>query len=174
MALKWLFHFNIFDHVPDEPIEYYELALSANVPDYELKRMLKLVMASCIFTELEDETVQQNTVSRAFAHDENMRRGIPFFCDVVMPAASKMQDASTRWPDSEDSNETARNIALGNNLSFAQYLTECNQTEGYTRLIKLLGGEPIQQNVYSGNAIQAFDWANLPRGSLVADVSICL
>lgn len=79
MALKWLFHFKIFDHVLEEPIEYDELAESANVPVLELKRMLRIVMASFTFSELEDGTVQQTTFSRAFAHDENMRRGIPFF-----------------------------------------------------------------------------------------------
>lgn len=174
MALKWLFYFKIFDLVPEEPIAYDALAASANVPVLELKRMLRLVMASYIFSEPVDEMVQHNTISRAFAHDENMRRGIPFFCDVVMPAAAKMQDATTRWPGSEDSDETARNIALNHDLTFPQYLTECNETEGYTRMMKLLGSEPFQQNVYSAHVVQGFDWANLPRDSLVVDVRICL
>ncbi|UKZ67595.1 uncharacterized protein TrAtP1_008750 [Trichoderma atroviride] len=170
MALKWLFHFDIFDLVPEEPIGYDALAVSANVPVFELKRMLRLVMASYIFSEQVDETVQHNTISRAFAHDENMRRGIPFFCDVVIPAAARMEDATIRWPGSEDSDETARNIALNDDLPFDEYLTECNQAEGYTRLMKLLGSEPFRQNVYSANVVQGFDWASLPRDSLVVDV----
>lgn len=174
MALKWLFHYKIFDLVPEEAIEYDELAASANVPVLELQRMLRLVMASYIFSERVAGTVYHNTISRAFAHDENMRRGIPFFCDVVMPAAAKMQDATTRWPGSEGSGETARNIALDHGLTFPQYLTECDQTEGYTRMMMLLDSEPFQQNVYSVHAVQGFDWANLPRDSLVVDVRICL
>lgn len=163
-----------FDHVPEEPIEYDELAKSANVPVLELKRILRITMARFIFSESEDGMVQHNTISRAFAHGENVRCGIPFFCNVVMPAAVKMEDATTRWPGSEDSDETARNIALGNDLTFPQYLAEHNQAEGYTRLMKLLGSEPSQQTVYSADIVHAFDWANLPRDSLVVDVSICL
>lgn len=170
MALKWLFSFNIFDLVPEEPIGYDALAASANVPVLELKRMLRLVMACYIFSEQVDETVQHNTISRAFAHDENMRRGIPFFIDVVMPAAAKMEDATFRWPGSENSHETARNIAGNDDLPFDQYLSEYNQTEDYTRLMKLLDSGPFRQNVYSANVVQGFDWARLPRDSLVVDI----
>jgi 6-hydroxytryprostatin B O-methyltransferase len=174
MALKWLFHFKIFDLVPEEPIEYDKLAASANVPVLELKRMLRLAMTSYIFTEHEEEMVQHNTMSRAFAHDENMRRGIPFFCDVIMPAAAKMVDATTRWPGSEDSDKTACNIAQSSDLTFPEYMTQSNQTEGYTCLMNLLAGQTFQQNVYSANVVQGFDWASLPRDSLVVDVRIRL
>ncbi|PTB44131.1 hypothetical protein M441DRAFT_453714 [Trichoderma asperellum CBS 433.97] len=151
MALKWLFHFKIFDHVPEEPIEYDELAESANVPVLELKRMLRIVMASFIFFG-----------ARGW-------NGIPFFCDVVMPAAVKIVDATTRWPSSEDPDETARNIAQNNDLNLPQYLTESNQAEGYTSLMKLLGSEPSQQTVLSADIVHGFDWANLPRDSVVVD-----
>ncbi|UKZ86861.1 uncharacterized protein TrAFT101_002685 [Trichoderma asperellum] len=155
MALKWLFHFKIFDHVPEEPIEYDELAESANVPVLELKRMLRIVMASFIFFG-----------ARGW-------NGIPFFCDVVMPAAVKIVDATTRWPSSEDPDETARNIAQNNDLNLPQYLTESNQAEGYTSLMKLLGSEPSQQTVLSADIVHGFDWANLPRDSVVVDLGSC-
>ncbi|KAL7924730.1 hypothetical protein ACQKWADRAFT_256481 [Trichoderma austrokoningii] len=173
MALKWLFHFEIFDGVPEEPIEYGELAIYAKAPLVELKRMLRIVMASFIFSETEDGRVQQNTFSRAFIHDENMRRGIPFFCDVVMPAAAKMTDATDNWPDSEDASKTARNVALNNDLTFPQYLAECNQTEGYTGLMSLLESEPSQQTVYSADIVHGYDWASLKRDSLVMDLGSC-
>lgn len=174
MALKWLFRFKIFDHVSEEPVAYETVAESANVPVNELKRMLRIVIDSHIFYEPEDGVVLQNSFSREFARDENMRRGIPFFCDVVMPAAAKMADATTIWPDSEASNRTARNMALSNCLTFPQYLTECNQIEGFTSLMKLLGSEPSQHTGYSAHIIFGFDWASLERDSVVVDVSFCL
>lgn len=89
-----------------------------------------------------------------------------------MPAAVKIVDATTRWPSSEDPDETARNIAQNNDLNLPQYLTESNQAEGYTSLMKLLGSEPSQQTVLSADIVHGFDWANLPRDSVVVDVSV--
>ncbi|KAL6897109.1 hypothetical protein GGI43DRAFT_385731 [Trichoderma evansii] len=141
MALKWLFHFKIFDHIPEEEevdgIDYDTLAESANVPVHELKRMLKIATASFIFS------------------------------------VAKMEGATTRWPNSEDSDETARNISLNNDLTFPQYLTEYNQDEGYNSLMKLLGSEPSKQTVFSADIIHGFDWASLPRDSLVVDLGSC-
>ncbi|KAH8124272.1 hypothetical protein FP744_10007403 [Trichoderma asperellum] len=84
-----------------------------------------------------------------------------------MPAAVKTVDATTRWPSSENPDETARNIAQKNDLNFPQYLTESNQAEGYTSLMKLLGSEPSQQTVLSADIVHGFDWASLPRDSVV-------
>lgn len=50
-----------------------------------------------------------------------MRHGVPFFCDVIMPAAAKTADATTILPGYEASNTTARNIALSNSMAFPEY-----------------------------------------------------
>lgn len=78
MALKWLFHFKIFDHVPEEPIEYDELAESANVPVLELKRMLRIVMASFIFFGARGWNGAANYFLKAFTHDEKQDEASPF------------------------------------------------------------------------------------------------
>lgn len=171
MALKWLFQFKIFDHVSEEPIAYETVAKSANVPINELKRMHRIVIDSHVFYEPEDGMILQNSFSKEFARNENMRRGIPFFCDVVMPAAAYMARATNHWPGSEESNRTARNVARCDDQTFPEYLTRCKQTEGFTSLMKLLGSEPSQHTGYSAHIIFGFDWASLGNDSLVVEVS---
>jgi 6-hydroxytryprostatin B O-methyltransferase len=172
-AIKWLLHFKIFDLVLEEAMAYDELAESANVPIVELKRMIRLAITSHIFSEPDEGFVKHTPFSRAFAHDENLRRGIPFFCDAVMPAAAKMTDATNRWPDSEESDETARNIALDDDMTFAQYLTEHNQADGYASLMRLLGSEPDQQAVCLADIVHGYTWSDLEEDSLVVDVRNC-
>ncbi|KAK1248701.1 hypothetical protein MKX08_006921 [Trichoderma sp. CBMAI-0020] len=169
MALKWLFHFKIFDHVTEEPVTYETVATSANVPLAELKRMLRIVMDSDVFYEGEDGKIMHNSFSRAFARDENMKCGIPFFCDIAMRAAASMAGATNRWPDSEDPYTTARNVAFKHQYTLPHYLAVDEQTEGFNGLMKLLGSEPGQDTGYSGHIALAFDWANLARNSLVVD-----
>ncbi|KAL7787481.1 hypothetical protein V8C37DRAFT_390474 [Trichoderma ceciliae] len=43
-----------------------------------------------------DDMVQHNVSSRAFTHDEDLIRAIPFIYDVVMPASVRMADATIR------------------------------------------------------------------------------
>lgn len=99
MALNWLLRFRIFDHIPEWLVTYETVATSAKVPVTELKRMLRILMDSRVFHESEEGKIMHNSFSRAFARDENMKRGIPFFCHVVMPSAVRMGDAIGRWPD---------------------------------------------------------------------------
>ncbi|KAH6605740.1 hypothetical protein Trco_004893 [Trichoderma cornu-damae] len=157
-----------------ESVSYDELAESANVPVSELKRKLRMVITSCIFSEREDDTVRHNAFSKAFAHDEDLMRGIPFFCDVVMPASAKMVDATIRWPDSEEDHETARNIALGHDMTFAQFLTQHDRADGYTSLMRLLGSECRRQTICLADIVEGFDWQHLEKGSLVVDFGSCL
>ncbi|KAM0246392.1 hypothetical protein ACHAQJ_010228 [Trichoderma viride] len=172
-AINWLLHFKIFNLVPEKGLSYDELAESANVPINELKRMIRMAIANSIFSEQSREWVEHTAFSRAFTQNENLKHGIPFFCDVVMPAAAKMTDATIRWPDSEESDETARNMALDDDTTFAQFLTENNQADGYSSLMRLLGSEPSPQAVSLADIVHEFDWSSLEEDSLVVDVGSC-
>ncbi|KAL7910639.1 hypothetical protein GGI35DRAFT_445158 [Trichoderma velutinum] len=175
-ALKWLLHFKIFDRIPqDFAVPYDDLADEANVPVSELTQMLQMAMTNHIFCDVNGKVVRHSQFSWKLARDGDFLRGLPFFCDTVMPAIGIMVDKTTMWHrlwHDVGSDVTARDVALDVDWDFDQFLTVKGKTDGYTRLMSLLNGGRSLPATYSTEVVHgSVDWSSLPKGALVVDLN---
>lgn len=166
-ALKWLLDYKVFDHVPTwGTVSYNALADSAKAPVPELKRMLRMVIASHIFSEVEGDMVRHNAFSRILARDEYFLRGLPFYYNTVIPASTK----ATGTADSEETDEVVSNLAPEQASSSTQSPGQSTHADGYYNLIGLLGDKRILQAVYSAQILHGVNWTFLNRRALIVDV----
>lgn len=154
---------------------YDSLADEANVPVSELKRMLRIAMANHVFYEVDGKAVCHNRFSWKLARDGDVIHGLPFFCDIVMPAIGKMVDRTTEWqvPWYEEEDKTARNLAFDDDLDFDEFLAQTEEAHGYSRLMNLLSsGRSLPSTCLAEVAHGTIDWYSLRKGALIVDVSI--
>ncbi|KAK4073642.1 hypothetical protein Trihar35433_3116 [Trichoderma harzianum] len=173
-ALKWLLDFKIFDRIPERDVMPYDsLADEANVPVSELKRMLRVAMASHFFHEVDGKAVCHNRFSWKLPRDGDIIHGLPFFCDTVMPAIGKMVDRTTEWQvsGSEEDYDTARNVAFDDNLGFDEFLAQTGEAHGYSRLMSLLSSSrSLPSTCLAEVAHGTIDRYFLRKGALIVDL----
>ncbi|KAF4592449.1 S-adenosyl-L-methionine-dependent methyltransferase [Ophiocordyceps camponoti-floridani] len=128
-CLRWLLHFNIFQHMPRDStaISYTRLATLASVPEGKLRSVVRMAMTSGLFTEQEAGFPSHNRLSLSFAVDESLRDWAAFIIRYGQPSAAAFTEATVRWGDSQALDQTAQNIALDTDLG---YFDAIKQREG--------------------------------------------
>ncbi|PHH68066.1 hypothetical protein CDD80_286 [Ophiocordyceps camponoti-rufipedis] len=128
-CLRWLLHFNIFQHIPQDstPITYPQLATLASVPAGRLRSVVRMAMTSGLFVEQQPGCVSHNQLSLSFAQDESLGDWATFIIRYGQPSAAAFTEATARWGDSQALDQTAQNIALDTDLP---YFEAIKQREG--------------------------------------------
>ena len=70
--------------------------------------MLRHAMTSHIFQEPQEGTVAHTAASKALSELPMMSQWVGMVCEEFWPASTKVVDAMTKWPKSEEPNETVR------------------------------------------------------------------
>jgi len=68
--------------------------------------MLRHAMTSHIFQEPQEGIVAHTAASKVLSEFPLMSQWVGMVCEEMWPAATKLVDAMTRWPNSEEPNET--------------------------------------------------------------------
>lgn len=148
-------------------MEYSHLAGKADVPTDMLEKMLRMAMANHIFCEVDGNKVCHNQFSWKLAKNADFLRGLPFFCDTVMPLMGKMVEKTIEWQRVGETDSVYLNTDPDDFTDFRQFLAE-KEKDGYTRLMSLFGSLPP---TYSAEVVHGtVEWSCLPSGALVVDV----
>lgn len=128
-----------------------------------------MAMTSNILQEPEPYHLAHTAASAMFAKNEHMMDWARFMFTASVPTASKLVEATERWPGTDKKTETAYNIACDSELPFFDYLSQnpvlTAQFSGY---MKSVGSGP---GTALAHLVNGFAWGQLPSGSLVVDVS---
>ncbi|KAM5436481.1 putative 6-hydroxytryprostatin B O-methyltransferase [Microsporum ferrugineum] len=165
-CLRWLTHFKIFHLVPlDSPIAYPSLAAAAGVSVKQLKTVTRMAMTNYLFCEPEPNTVAHTATSTLIASDASFHDWASFMCEASVPMASKLVEATEKWTDSEEKNQTAYNVAFDTDLPFFDHLKtqpdKTRQFANYMKNVQKSGGTGMHY------LIEGFDWASLGKGTVV-------
>lgn len=91
-----------------------------------------------------------------------------FMCECSAPTATKLVEATERWPRSQAKNETAYNIAFNTTLPFFDHLAlSVERSEQFTEYMQSV---TTSEGVNVKHLIAGFDWAALGNATVV-DVS---
>nr|WCR31483.1 O-methyltransferase [Talaromyces sp.] len=165
-CLQWLAHFKIFNKVPLEgTICYADLAKSASVSEVHLKSISRMAMTNNLFHEPEPNHVAHTATSAMFVTNPLMHDWAIFMAERSALSASKMLEASIKWPQSLAKNHTGFNIARDTDLAFFDWLDkDPKESERFAQFMKMIRSS---ESLGLHHLINGFDWASLGTGNVV-------
>ncbi|MCJ1366808.1 hypothetical protein MMC16_005938 [Acarospora aff. strigata] len=116
-ALQYACHFRLASCVPTDgdggggSITFSDLAARAGMPTRQCARILRLLMTCHIFREPEIGCVAHTPDSRLLL-DEHIEAMVGYWTDESFCTGAFLSHAVKKWPDSQERNETALNMAF--------------------------------------------------------------
>ncbi|KAK4942802.1 hypothetical protein LTR10_017562 [Elasticomyces elasticus] len=167
VALQYLYRFRIAESVPlNERCTFQDAATKAGVDAGQCTRVLRMAMTSGYFQEPTVGYVA-HTAGSMLLLDPNLRDAAGYVVEESLPASGKTVEAILKWPQVEETNETAWNLAHGSDLPMFQFFeshpARMERFMGAMRMMSEGEGYDIK------HLVNGFDWKALGEG-LVVDV----
>ena len=147
-------------------IAYSKLAKAANVPEHQLRSVVRMAITSNFLSESTPDCVAHNHISELFVESHGW---LQFMTRFSWPSALTMADATQKWGGSGEKTHTSFNIAMNTDVSFFKYFAETsdlsNQFSAYMKSIHSSYGTSLK------HLVSGFDWASVGNGTVV-DVSL--
>ncbi|KAK7958690.1 hypothetical protein PG988_013538 [Apiospora saccharicola] len=169
-ALQLVTHLELAALVPREEcasISYKELAAKVHLPTHRVSRPLRLLATYHVFSEPAVGFVAHNEVSRLLLEEE-LHATVSYYTEESFRSASYLAPAVERWPDAQERNETALNLAYDTRLPKFDFFD--SEPWRAAKFRKAMAGMTRGDRFALQHLIDAFDWAALKHGSVVADV----
>ncbi|OJJ88369.1 uncharacterized protein ASPGLDRAFT_117687, partial [Aspergillus glaucus CBS 516.65] len=170
-CLQWLCQYKIFHLIPlNDPISYASLATAANLPEYRLKAIIRMVMTNTLFTEEPDgKHIRHSATSAFLARNDDAYAYATYMCAKSAPMAMHMAAAHERWgTDTTRTYETAYNLAFDTDLPFFDHLSRNeNKMREFARYMRSVRSS---EGVDLKHLIAGFNWQDIVDSGVVVDV----
>lgn len=93
---------------------FEEIALKCNLDALDTRRLLRMGMAEHIFQEPQPGVVAHTAASQALADDVLLAAWLDMIVQELWPCYSKLVDSITKYPGSEEANQTVRTLPIAN------------------------------------------------------------
>lgn len=168
-CIHWIYNFKISEHVPiDSAVTYSDLAAAANVPEAQLRQVLRYAMTCRLFREPTPGTVAHTSVSRLLRDSPPVIDYVGHCAEFSSVVVGKLVDATERFKGSEEPNETAFNIAYDTPLPMFPWMGQHPETA--QRFKRLMMSMTASEKYSPRHLAEGYDWAALGAGTVV-DVS---
>ena len=130
---------------------------------------MRMGMTSNLFSEPEPGEVSHTATSALLVTNPEFHDWAVWITNTSAPVASKLVEATERWPEAARKNETAYNVAFNTDLPFFEHLnTNPQRVKEFASYMK-----HVQQGEGTSlrHLVQGYDWAAIGKGQLV-DVSV--
>jgi hypothetical protein len=145
-------------------VSFAELARQTPLSEQILTRLLRYAMTFHVFQEPELGMVAHTKASKALA-DSDLNDWLRAGTDEMWPAATKMVDASIKWPGSQEPNETG--FCLANNTTDSIYQVMSNDPERAMRFgsaMRVFAKKPENDLAY---LTDHYPWASLGQAQVL-------
>jgi 6-hydroxytryprostatin B O-methyltransferase len=124
-----------------------------------------MAMTNNLFYEPEPNHIAHTATSAMFVTNPLMHEWAVFMTERSALCASKMLEASIKWPQSLAKNHTGFNIAQDTELTFFEWLDqEPKESERFVQYMKMIRSS---EGLGLEHLISGFDWASLGTGTVV-------
>lgn len=167
-AVRWLFHFGIFEHVPrsGHVIAMAELATLAGVPLRQLKCHARVAVLHGVFTEPSPENLAHSTASQIIVDEPDQFGHAWFTLERILPASNAVISATERFGETLANNQTAYNVAFNTDQPFFNDMfSDPQRATKFSGFIRSMSTMSDRQPKY---LVSGLDWA---RYNTVFDVS---
>jgi 6-hydroxytryprostatin B O-methyltransferase len=169
-ALQYASHFCLATYVPIEEgssITFTALSIKAGVPTQQCTRILRLLMTCHIFHEPQEGAVAHTPDSKLLL-DEHIEAMVGYWTDESFRAAAFFSSAAEKWPESQERNDTALNMAFDTRLPKFDFFDA--EPWRARRFRKAMAGMTRGDRFRLEHLVNGFSWASLPDGATVVDV----
>jgi len=167
-CLRWLNHFNILNCIPlHGSISYSVLARTTNVPELQLRSVVRMAITSNFLCEPIPDNVAHNAVSALFVNNPRLVDWARFMTQFSMPTAAAFVEATEKWGVTDKKNETAFNVATNTSGPLFEYFAQspelANCFASYMKSVQASYGTSLK------HLLTGFYWAGLGE-ALIVDV----
>ncbi|KAI1275240.1 O-methyltransferase-domain-containing protein [Xylaria sp. FL0933] len=143
---------------------FEEIAMKTGLSDVDVRRILRYAITMRVFQEPEPGMIAHTSISKAII-DRNLNDWLKTASRDLWPAATKTFDAMTKWPDSQEINETAFSLAQDTNMSVYDFFqTHPERALSFVGSLKALTSSP-EYDVR--HVINNYDWYSLGQARVV-------
>ena len=167
-CLNWLTDFDIFAHLPltvGSSVPFESIAQAAHVPLDRLKRVARMSITSGFLSEPHPGKLAHSSLSLPFSRQAGLRDWVTFITRFSAPAAGRFAEATRRWGDTVQKNQTAHNVAFETDLPFFEHIRQDEAT------VALFARYMHSQGQTDSSAIRhtlsGFDWEKVGAGHVV-------
>lgn len=170
-CLQWLLHFKILNHIPlTTSVPFATVAAAANVPLARLKSVSRMAMTGGLLCEPVPDHLAHSRISAKFVAEPEFLDWATFMTKYSAPTAAGFTEATERWGDTAEKNQTAYNVSFNTDLSFFAHVSQStDMSKIFAGYMRSMGKSELTafKHILSG-----FDWAALGKAHII-DVS-CL
>ncbi|TVY18014.1 O-methyltransferase aurJ [Lachnellula arida] len=149
----------------NEAVTFHAVAASANVPLSRLKSVARMSMTGGMLTEPRPGHLAHSRVSAQFVKTPTLVDWAKFMTRYSAPTAAKFAEATDRWGDTTEKNQTAYNIAFDTDLPFFKHLTQSEErTANFAAYMRSLGES---EGTAFKHILTAFEWGSLGKTNIV-------
>ena len=160
----------MLDHVPaeGEGVTFDAVAASTNAPFCQLKRVCRMLITSGILCEPIPGRLVHSRLSHQLGANPAYLNWARFMTQYTAPTAAGFADASARWGETYETNQTAYNIAFKTKHGFFDDLQHCkNMNAAFTGY---MNGLDESRGLALDHVLSGFDWKALGKAHII-DVS---
>ncbi|KAL9105865.1 MAG: hypothetical protein Q9227_009028 [Pyrenula ochraceoflavens] len=168
-CLRWLVNLDILPRIPlSGHISYATLAAESQVPEHQLKGVIRMAITNNFLSEPTPGNVVHNSNSAKLVTDKSFMDWARFMTNSSAPTAAKFSEATQRWGLTQAKNETAYQLAAGTELAFFDHLklsqSLTDQFAGYMKNVTAADGTSIK------HLLSGFNWTQLADGAKIVDI----
>ena len=169
--IQVIYRFKIAHAVPLEGgATYEEVAAKVGLTTHRVSSLLRQSAMHKIFYEDSPNHVVHTAISSLLVKDPVVEDWVGHFTEEGYPSNAKMSEAMTKYPKSEELNETPFSIAFNYEKpgGFFQFMAENEDRQ--KRFFGAMMGVGMAPGVDYGHVAKGYDWAGLGNATVV-DVS---
>ncbi|KAL8872926.1 MAG: hypothetical protein Q9174_001529 [Haloplaca sp. 1 TL-2023] len=167
ISLQAITKFGLASSIPDGQVEttFSEIATACRLPEAYVRRLLRHAMTFRIFHEPREGVVRHTAASKTLAETPLLQQYIGMVAEELWPAATKAVEALSKWPQSEEPNEAAYNLAHHTNATmFGDIATDAGRNKRYADAMQYMSNGPGLEHHH---IVHNYDWASLGSGVIV-------
>ena len=170
-CIEWLWNFKVLTEVPLQPgsISYADVATKLQVSESTLRSVARMAMTANFLCETKDGRLAHNLLSTIFVEDDSLVTWLSYLVHRSVPCMRAFTQATERWPDPTNSNETAYNLTMNTDLSFFDHL-KVNPDLSAEFGMYMKSQSTVHAGASVDHLLQGLDWAALGEAKVV-DVS---
>ncbi|KAL9583563.1 MAG: hypothetical protein Q9212_002634 [Teloschistes hypoglaucus] len=144
---------------------FAKIAAASGLLEDHVRRILRHAMAFRIFQEPREGIVGHTAASKLLASTPLLRQFMGMISEELWPASTKTIEALSKWPKSEEPNQTGFNIAHTTNVSiFDEMAKYPDRGKRYADAMTFLSSGPgLEQH----HVVHTYDWASLGDSTIV-------
>lgn len=153
----------------NEEVSFSTIAKAHELDESVLRRILRHAMIKNIFREPRKGVVAHTAVSRLLAEDRQIHDWVGASTDELWQAAAQTVNALTKYPHSQEPNQTG--FALANNTDKSVYEVFGQFPERAQRFGNAMAAFTSGTGYELEHLVQGFHWSSVGKGTVV-DVSV--